>query len=268
MAPVAIIDDVPMSVVVPSMDLQAVAGVDLTGVEAFADLPDDARERFALAATIADLAKDEEASGFALAMIIEGEVDVAATIVDAPAARYQVGAVLRTQGTVDQEVPIRLICASERASIATWNDEAVADAFRTCPWVEDDLRAAANQMQALVGITMGPLGERLDKSIRDQVTSRLEVRGLSAGEIVVAQGQPMPGLVLVGVGELELVIGDEVSGTIGPGEFLFASQVLSSGRAPSTARVAKGGALIMCASRAVSQELLVTCPPLLELFAG
>jgi hypothetical protein len=33
-------------------------------------------------------------------------------------------------------------------------------------------------------------------------------------------------------------------------------------------RAAKGGALILYADRGVAQELLVTCPPLLEIFAG
>ena len=46
------------------------AGVDLSGVEAFADLPDDARDTFAVAAVITDLKKDEECSGFALAQYV------------------------------------------------------------------------------------------------------------------------------------------------------------------------------------------------------
>ena len=38
--------------------------------------------------------------------------------------------------------------------------------------------------------------------------------------------------------------------------------------APETVRAAQGGAVILVADRKVAQELLVTCPPLLEIFAG
>jgi hypothetical protein len=33
-------------------------------------------------------------------------------------------------------------------------------------------------------------------------------------------------------------------------------------------RASRGGALVLLAERGVAQELLVTCPPLLEIFAG
>lgn len=265
--PEAVVEDVRLSAA-PSPATGPAPGVDLTGVSALADLSASARDALALAATVSELAKDEETSGFALAYVLAGEVDVAATIVDAPVVRYAAGSLLRSRGSIDDEVSIRLIGATDRASVATWKQAALATAFRECPAVDAGLRAAANEMQALVGVSLGALGERLDKALREHVTSRLQVRGLAPGEVVVAQGQPMPGLVVLGVGEIELVTGDEVTGTIGPGEFLFASEVISSGKAPSTARAAKGGALVMSAGRAVAQELLVTCPPLLELFAG
>jgi hypothetical protein len=98
--------------------------------------------------------------------------------------------------------------------------------------------------------------------------SRLELRVFAAGDVVVEKGKPVPGLVILGVGELELADGDTVKQTLGSGEFLFAEAVLGAGPAPLTARAGKGGALAMCASRGVAQELLVTCPPLLEVFAG
>jgi hypothetical protein len=253
---------------VPRPIASAEGGIDLSAVEALSDLPDDARADFARAAKITDLAQDEEVGGFALAFVVGGEVDVAATMVDAPAVRYGPGSILRGRGSIEDSVPVRLICASERASVASWNDAEVADAFRACPWVENDLRAAADRSQALAGVTVGPLGERLDRNLRDQVMSRLELKVLAPGDVIVEKGQPVPGLVVVGVGELELADADSVKQRLGSGEFLFAEAVLGAGPAPLTARAGKGGALAMCASRAVAQELLVTCPPLLELFAG
>ncbi len=123
-------------------------------------------------------------------------------------------------------------------------------------------------MQTLVGITIGPLGERLDMSIREQVVSKLKMRPLIPAEIVVNKGESVPGLLLVGIGELELMRGDEIAGVVGSGEFLFPTEVLGMGDAPYTARAGKGGALVMIGDRGVAQELLVTCPPLLEVFAG
>jgi hypothetical protein len=244
--------------------------VDLSQVEALSDLPDDAREQFARAATVQTLARDDEASGFALALVLEGSVDVSATIVDASAQRLGAGAVLRARGTIDAIAPIRLVGAAPTSRVATWGEDAVTQAFRTCPWVEDELRAAGDMHQALVGITMGPLGERLDSSLRSDVASRLKLRALAEHEIIARRGDPSPGLVVVGAGELELL--DESgapNGTrIRPGEFLFASEALRAARAPNTVRASRGGALVLMAERGSTQELLMTFPPLLEIFAG
>ena len=61
---------------------------------------------------------------------------------------------------------------------------------------------------------------------------------------------------------------NKVAGVVGSGEFLFPTEVLGAGSAPATARAGAGGALVMFGDRAIAQELLVTCPPLLEVFAG
>ena len=244
--------------------------LDLSQVNALSDLPDDARDAFAAAAEVRDLWQNEEISGFALALILEGSVDVAATIVDTPADRLESGAVIRARGTIEPVSPVRLVAATETARVATWNEPSVAEAFRTCPWVEDDLREAGDRVHALVGVTMGPLGERLDPTLRAQVASRLTLRALTEHEVFAARGKPIPGLLVVGAGELELVddAGAPRGTVIRAGDFLFPHEVLSAGPAPSTVRAAKGGALVLFADRHVAQELLVTCPPLLEIFAG
>jgi hypothetical protein len=247
----------------------AAATLNLEGVESFADLPDDARAAFAAAAIVSDLAEGEEVSHFALAYVLAGNFDVSATMVDAPAVRIAAGAVLRSRGTTDENVPMRLVCSTGAGGrVATWSAGAVDEAFRTIPWVEDDLRAAADRVLTLVGITIGPLGERLDVSIREQIVARLQMRPLLAGEVVVQEGEVVPGLLLVGVGEIELVRGENVVGAVSSGDFLFAGEVLGAGNAPATARAGPGGALVLFGDRRIAQELLVTCPPLLEVFAG
>jgi hypothetical protein len=254
----------------PPQPTPATSDIDLSQVEALSDLPDDARAAFAAAAKVKVLAREDEVSGFALALVLEGDVDVSATIVDAAAQRMSAGAVMRSRGTIEQYAPVRLIGASESARVATWDEQAVTEAFRTCPWVEDELRAAGDRLQALVGITMGPLGERLDAGLRADVMNRLQLRALAEHEVITTKGGATVGLLVVGGGELELLGEDGTpSGTVlHPGEFLFPSESLRAAPAPSTVRASRGGALVLLAERGVAQELLVTCPPLLEIFAG
>lgn len=248
----------------------ATNGVDLSKVEALSDLPDDARLAFAQAATVETLGREDEVSGFALALVLEGAVDLSATIVDAAAQRLEAGAVLRARGTIASIAAVRLVGASEQSRVATWDDRAVTEAFRTCPWVEDELRVAGDRLQALVGITMGPLGDRLDPALRADVASRLRLRILTGHEVFAVKGAAIPALVVVGAGELEL-LGDDGAPNgvlIRTGEFLFPSEALRAASAPRTVRATKGGALILLAERGVAQELIMTCPPLLEIFAG
>jgi hypothetical protein len=244
--------------------------LDLSAVDALSDLPDDAREAFARAAVVRELSRAEEISDFALALILDGSVDLTATIVDTPAHRFGVGGVIRARGTIDRIAPVRLVAASETARVAVWDERAVDEAFRTCPWVEDELRAAGDRLQALVGLTLGPLGERLDRQLRDHVASQLTLRALAEHEVFAARGEPVPGLLVVGAGELELVGDDGAPDgeVLRAGDFLFPTETLIAAPAPSTVRASKGGALVLLADRHAAQELLMTCPPLLEIFAG
>ena len=254
----------------PSAPPPADNGIDLSQVEALSDLPDDARASFAGAATVQTLGREDEVSGFALALVLEGTVDVSATIVDAAAQRLSAGAVLRARGTIDHFAPVRLIGASDTSRVAIWDEHAVTEAFRTCPWVEDELRAAGDRLQALVGITMGPLGDRLDPGLRADVMSRLQLRILAEHEVITTRGSATVGLLVVGGGELEFLGEDGTpnGALLRPGEFLFPNESLRAAPAPSTVRASRGGALVLLAERGVAQELLVTCPPLLEIFAG
>jgi len=245
------------------------AGTDLLGVEGLTDLPDDARDAFARQAVVHELRRNDEITNFALALVLDGSVEVSATIVDAPADRLETGAILRCRGTIDAVKPIRLTSAVNRARVATWGEKEVTEAFRSCPWVEDELRVAADRTQALVGATIGPLGERLDPALRADVISRMHLRVLDEHEVFAKAGAPIPGLLVVGGGELELFgpQGASEGRVLRSGDFLFPGEVLRGSPAPSSVRAAKGVALVLVADWGVAQELLLTCPPLLELFA-
>jgi hypothetical protein len=244
--------------------------IDLDGVDALADLPDDARAAFASTAVVRDLTRDEEVTGFALALVVEGSVDLAATLVDSRARRLETGAVVRSRATIEHVTRVRLLAGSGPARLATWDERAVGEAFRSCPWVEHELRAAADRLHAEVGVTLGPLGERLDPVLREGVVAKLTLRVLGELEVFATRGKPIPGLLVVGAGQLEFVgdAGNPLLGGLRPGDFLFPNEVLRAAPAPATVRAAKGGALVLTAPRGAAQELLVTCPPLLEIFAG
>jgi hypothetical protein len=94
------------------------------------------------------------------------------------------------------------------------------------------------------------------------------VQVLVPNEVIATAGQPVPGMVIVGVGAVELEGENGDNERLGPGEFLFATEVLGGGPAPTTARAGPRGAIVLFGGRAVAHELLVTCPPLLEVFAG
>jgi hypothetical protein len=240
--------------------------LDLAAVEALSDLPDDAREAFALAATTHTLATDEEVSSFALALVLDGQIDVSATIVDAPALRLERNAILRSRGSIVPGVALRLVCASPKALVATWDTAAVEAAFRTCPWVEEDLRNVTDRVQARAGVTMGPLGERFDQSLREHVLGKLTSRLLVAGEVLIEEGKPTP-IAIVGIGELVLTKNGKRGETLRPGDFVFPTQLLAHAPAPSSAAAGSGGAVVLFGDRAVAQELLMGFPPLLEVLA-
>ncbi len=126
--------------------------------------------------------------------------------------------------------------------------------------------AVTDRVQAKAGVTMGPLGERFDMSLREHLTSRLTVRNLAPGEVLVAQGKPAP-IAIVGIGEITLTTNGGREETLRPGDFVFPAQTLAHAPAPATAAAGASGAVVLYGERSVAQELLMSFPPLLELLA-
>jgi len=243
------------------------APLDLSCIDAFGDVPDDVRARFATAASVRIVGRGEEIPGFALAFIADGAADVRAVGVDTAATSLPAGTVLRARGTLEGTIPLRLVCASDRATVATWNEVDVAGVFGPCPWVEDDLRAAGDRVQALAGLSLGPLGRSAYDQVRPVLAERLILRALAAGEPLLRESEPVQGLFAVGCGDVELTGGDEQPTVLAAGAFVFPAETLSMGRAPLTARAGSAGALVLFADRSTTQELLVTQPLLLELLS-
>jgi CRP-like cAMP-binding protein len=166
-------------------------------------------------------------------------------------------------------VALRLVATAPDTQIAIWDFEVIEPPLAECPWVLQELQEVADRYQALAGVSMGPMGDRLDDSLRGMVLSRCKLVKLLPGEVLVEKGKPVGGLFIVGAGRLELGSDPEKpEGELQPGDFLFAPQVLSAGAAPTAARAGAAGALLMAADRHAAHELMLIVPPLLELLAG
>ncbi|WP_437482475.1 cyclic nucleotide-binding domain-containing protein [Sorangium sp. So ce1014] len=246
----------------------ALTGRDLEQIEAFADLPEETHDELALAAHVEDLASDEELAVYGAALVLSGSVAVCANIVDTPAERAAIRALVPSRGTLEEGIPLRVVAGAGGARVAIWDQTTIDNALRTCPWVVDELRTVADRLQSLAGATMGPLGE-LEETLLRRVLDRLRLRNLEPGEQLIHAGNPIPGLVIIGAGALELVAerSQEIVGTTRPGELLFASELLGGQPAPTIARAAGCGALVLIADHPVLRELFESTPELLSILA-
>ena len=110
----------------------------------------------------------------------------------------------------------------------------IDDALGRCPGLIDELKQNSDRQQALAGSTMGPIGERLDDALRAGAIEQLEVRVLEPRERIVLRGQPVPGLVIVGVGALELAHDGAVEKRLLPAIFSSAARCSEAGLRPRT----------------------------------
>jgi CRP-like cAMP-binding protein len=104
--------------------------------------------------------------------------------------------------------------------------------------------------------------------LRGLVLERCKLVRLLPGEVLAEKGQLVAGLFIIGAGRIELGAQGASEGELGPGEFLFAQQILGGGKTPTAARAGPGGALLMATDRHAAHELMVSVPPLLEVLAG
>jgi hypothetical protein len=246
-----------------------VAGVLLSEVRGFEDFPPETQVALAQAARVERLAKDEEVGGFGLALVLRGSVSVMPAIADTACGTAGPRELVYGRGTLADGVALRLVANADETEVAVWGFEAIEPALADCPWVRDELQEVADKYQALAGVSMGPMGDRLDDMLRGLVLSRCQLMRLLPGEVLVEKGKQVAGLFIIGAGRIELGnSGEPAERELGPGEFLFAQQILGGGKAPTGARAGAGGALLMATDRHAAHELMVSVPPLLEVLAG
>ena len=244
-----------------------VDGIRLDSVRGFEDLPEPAQLALAKTASVTMLAVDEEVGSFGAALVTKGRVGIMPAIADVASSVAKAGDVVFTKGTLADGVSLRVVALEGETAVASWTDLDLRAAMADCPWVADELRLVADRFQAQAGAVLGPLGDRLDDVLRDLVMSRLEVKAYEAGEVIVEEGKPVPGLHVVGGGRVELAPSSGKASEASPGQFLFAAEVLGGGRAKATARAGKGGALVLFTPRSVAHELLLSVPTLIEILS-
>lgn len=245
-----------------------IQSVVLDTVRGLQDLPEEAQLALAKSARIETLNIEEELNGFAVALVLSGRVAIMPAIADVACAEAGVAEVVFTEGHLAEGVALRVVASTDETKVAFWNAATLAEQIADCPWVADDLKSVADRFQALAGASMGSLGDRLDATLRAMVTDRCEVVLLRPEETLLAAGQTVNGMYVVGAGTLELLDGTRVSEQLHPGDFLFPAQVMAGGGAPNTARAGTAGALLLRAERMTALELLVGVPPLLEILAS
>jgi hypothetical protein len=229
-------------------------------------LTTEQRRKLADTAIVESLAAEEDVSVSSLALVVNGQACAQARVSDVTAVAVRRGELLYAKSSIDDSLSLRLVAETDPTTIAHW-DHGVEELLADTPDLLDRLKRESDRTQAIAGCTMGPLGEQLDEGLRAVAIDKLDVLVLSPGEVIATKGQPVPGMVIVGVGVVEVEVGDDTD-RLGPGDFLFATEVLGGGAAPGTARAGAKGAIVLFGARAAAHELLVTCPPLLEVFAG
>ncbi|WP_044239673.1 cyclic nucleotide-binding domain-containing protein [Chondromyces apiculatus] len=241
---------------------------DLVGLDAFADLPEEMHVQLARSARVEALTPDEEVAGFGVALVLSGEASVCTSIVDTPALQAEGGTLVPSCGTLAEGMPLRVVAGPKGARVAVWDQPAIDEAIRACPWVVDELREVSDRLQAFAGATIGPLGD-LEESQLHHVLERLRIQALEPGETIVLSGHPVPGLVVVGAGTVEFFEQEPgpASAAARPGDILFASALLSGQESPATARAATGGALVLIGEHPTLRALFEQFPELLHLLS-
>ena len=225
-------------------------------------------QRLVELARVEVLSADEEVSSFGAALLLTGAASVCATIVDTPACRAAAGTLVPSRGSLPDAISIRVVAGPKGAKVAIWEQVVIDEALKPCPWVIEEMCKRADRIQALAGATMGALGD-IDEDSRNLLLDRLQVRVLSPLEVVATAGASVPGIVVLGMGTLDLLVDGEPSArSQRPGELLFQRQVLQGQPAPCTVRAGAAGALILTGEAKIAQQLFASVPQLILLLSG
>jgi hypothetical protein len=239
----------------------------LDELPAFVDIPAEQRRAFLQEAKRKTLGPKESVRGFALGVVLRGEALVTGFSSETVVARLRAGMSLRARGTVGKPLPLRLVAGASGCEVATWSEAPLGATLHACPWVDGELRAAANPILAKVGVASGLLGS-LEPHIFDKLCAWLLPRVLTAGEVALHDGETPPPLAVVGTGSVEVVRGGEVERTLQAGEIVLPRECAQGIRATVQVRAGADGAVVLQVDKARRQALESSLPAVVALLSG
>lgn len=237
--------------------------------EVLADVPDDAREALVMQAEKVALLPEESAEAPAMVIVLQGELQVRSHGHVTHLDSITQGQVRLLVAFAPAEGNLEVSGGPKGARYLALGISGIELLRAAAPWVVQELEPASDDVHVVAGILRGRHGSRLDGPMLDAILSRAKTMRLAPGATVVRQGEAVRALIFVGAGVLTTRDGVEsdspILQTLEPGEVLFAMELLGRVASPATVRAGDQGALVIVATRAATEELLVTVPPLLEL---
>jgi hypothetical protein len=222
-----------------------------------ADVPADARQRLAELAKIVSVPSGNELTTFVLALLVDGEASLCATIVDESAARLDRRSLIPARGTFCAAVALRIVAGPAGARVAVWDQAAIDETVRSCSWVIEELAGTADRLQALAGATMGVLGET-DEARRSGVLEKLSVLVAHPGDAIEAVSSPAA---VVCVGAVEITQ-DGKTVQVGGGDILFPRASVDRGTAGPS------GAILLVGDAQFLDEIAAAPPSLASIFSA
>lgn len=254
--------------VAPPADPIRISSLELRGLEPFAHLPEEVQRTLVRSAIVEDLVPGEARTAFGAVLVVAGEVSVCAVNLNVPVKLAPARSFIASRGTLAEPVPMRILGSSSGATISRWSAEAFDQAIHAHEQAVRDCRSASDLLQARIGLTLGALAE-VDLETREAMLSRLDVRALEPGEIITEEDGPMPGIVFVVGGSVEILEGDpaNVVSDVRPGELLFPEALWAGAAAPLRSRAAGTGALLLVGDRKLALDFAETVPIVGELLS-
>jgi hypothetical protein len=225
----------------------------LDGVEGLAETPPETKAQLAELARMEVVTAGEAVSGFALALVLEGEASVCSTE-GANVLRVGPRELVASHGTLPDVVALKLVAASAGARFAVWEQEAVRAALDACPWVVEELAGAADRLNALASAIRGDIGT-LSVGARARLYELLSVFVAKPGDTLTSDATPVA---VVCSGSVQVPEGAEGM-TVGAGSVLFPraeAQAALVGTEGVVLLVGDGGALAELGNESPSVAML------------
>lgn len=211
-------------------------------------------------AELVRLSSGDEISVTGLLFVAQGEVQVSAAVSDCAPVTLLRGQALRGQSSLGVPLALRCSAHGEDAVVLRWTVGELAEALVDSRAIDDELRELADPVQAACGATLGTLAESIGEDVLRVLLQKMQLKRLAPGEVWVEKGKPMPGVCVLGLGELH-------AGTLqdyGPGDVPFAESALACEPLELPLTAGSKGALLWVGTRAALFELLTSAPTLLE----